>query len=75
MKFGRPDYNLKVLEKKIPANEPVFLLRAQDPAAAGAVRAWADKNEEAGGDSKLSELARKNADEMEAWQKKKPADM
>lgn len=57
---------------KASADEPVFVLRANDPAAPQAVRLWADMAE--GGSLHSPEKiagARNAADEMEAWQRKK----
>ncbi len=59
---------------KIPMEEPVFLLRAQDPAAANAVRFWASENLDRGGDKELSRIACEFADKMDAWPVHKLAD-
>lgn len=59
----------------IPGNEPVFLLRAQDKAAAITVRCWANANENLGGDPEFTQQARNWADKMEAWPVKKFADL
>lgn len=42
MQHARDDYNTRIQDSagKIPADEPVFLLRAQDPYAADAVQCW-----------------------------------
>jgi hypothetical protein len=76
MKHARNDYNNRIvdLEERIPADEPVFVLRAQDRVAAETVRIWANLNDDAGGDPYLSELARNHAIAMDAWPVKKPAD-
>lgn len=75
MKHARSDYNNANLDLHIPDDEPVFLIRAQDVVAADAVRAWADLNDAAGGDPKLSRLAREHATLMDQWPKKKHADL
>lgn len=79
MIHSRADYNrIQDPAGKIGEDEPVFLIRAHDEIAPEVVRAWADYNEEAGGDDELSRLARDHADLMEAWQKrhgKKLADL
>jgi hypothetical protein len=76
MKHAREDYNrIQDPEKKIPEDEPVFLIRAQDRASGLAVRAWADINISIGGDPKLSELAREHAKLMDDWTPKKKADL
>lgn len=79
MKHTRRDYD-RIQDPKnlIPQDEPVFLLRGQDVAAPGAVRAWADLNEVAGGDREMTISALKQAHDMEAWQAehgKKSADV
>jgi hypothetical protein len=51
----------------IPDDEPVFLLRGQDPAAAEAVMAWADAVESRGGDPVLAARVREWAMEMHAY--------
>lgn len=76
MLHPRKDYeHIQDPSGKIPANEPVFLLRAQDKVAARTVRAWADYNVDAGGDPALSKTAREYADKMDAWPVKKLADL
>lgn len=75
MKHARADYNQSDLDLRIPDDEPVFLIRAQDIVSGDAVRAWADLHDHAGGDPKLSRLAREHARLMDAWPKKKPADL
>jgi len=73
---ARMDYNdVVALDKKIPADEPVFLIRGQDAVGAHIVRQWADAFESAGGDPKLAESARAHALLMDAWPKKKLADV
>jgi hypothetical protein len=75
MKHQRADYQrFQDPERKIPQDEPVFLLRGQDKVAGDAVRAWADLNERNGGDRELSRLAREQAARMDAWPMKKLAD-
>lgn len=76
MIHGRDDYNGRIVDKegKIPQDEPVFFLRAQDMAAASTVRYWATLNEKHGGDASLSAAAREHAKKMDDWPVKKPAD-
>jgi hypothetical protein len=75
MKHAREDYmRIQDPEKKIPDDEPVFLIRAQDRASGPTVRAWADINESIGGDIELSRLAREHAKLMDDWKPKKKAD-
>lgn len=69
MLHAREDYNrIQDPEGKIPEDEPVFLLRAQDVNAPEVVENWAFANELRGGDPKLSELARAHAVRMREWQ-------
>lgn len=76
MKHARPDYmRIQDPDNKIPEDEPVFLIRAQDAVSGDAVRAWADLNQNSGGDPELSKRAREQAKEMDLWKTKKPADL
>lgn len=76
MIHARDDYNrIQDPSGKIPADEPVFLIRAQDISSAALVRKWAELNDENGGDSRLSDLARQHATRMDAWPVKKNADL
>jgi hypothetical protein len=59
----------------IPKDEPVFILRAQDKAAAQTVRYWADRHIELGGDPVLASMARSHARTMDLWPVKKLADL
>jgi hypothetical protein len=73
MKHARPDYDrIQDPANLIPEDEPVFLLRAQDHVAAEAVRFWASLQP---GGSELAKLARRHAEAMDAWPKKKIADI
>lgn len=75
MKYGREDYEGEGAEKKIPDEEPVFLLRGQDQCSAAAVRYWAALNELHGGDPEASRRAREQAELMELWPVNKVADV
>lgn len=71
MIHARPDYNrIQDPAGKIGADEPVFLLRAQDASAPETLRFWADENIRNDGDPALTRLAEMHADAMEDWQKK-----
>jgi hypothetical protein len=72
MDFGRNDYkdNIKCKPAFIPKDEPVFLLRARDPFAAGIVREWSDDLERCGGNPAMVQSARDHARKLEAWNKK-----
>lgn len=74
MLHARRDYDrIQDPHGKIPADEPVFLLRAQDGTAAHVVRFWAMLNAE--GDKNAVQLALDHADRMDAWPTKKQADV
>lgn len=81
MKHAREDYdNIQEITtngttRKIPADEPVFLIRAQDAVGAAAVRAWATLAEAAGAAKDIIKVALDHADKMDAWPKKKVADL
>lgn len=57
-----------------PAEEPTFVLRAQDLIAGHAVRAWADVAEKIGVDPEKVRSARRIADAMEQWPRRKVPD-
>lgn len=78
MKHAREDYNditTNGTTRKIPAYEPVFLLRAQDKFAAPAVRYWAALVEVQGADPAMVEAARAHARLMDLWPVKKTPDL
>lgn len=76
MKHAREDYNrIQDPAGLIPADEPVFLIRGQDAVGATAVRGWAHLHHVNGGSDTLYESAMRHADAMEAWPKKKRADL
>lgn len=88
MIHARNDYQrIQDLENKIPADEPVFLLRAQDQTAAETVRFWirqqkkihilepAKTEGEKHNRKKMLALATAHAYRMESWEPQKPADM
>lgn len=70
-------YNERVQDSAniIPENEPVFLLRAQDKVAAETLMFWIQKQERAGGDETMLQLAREHYAKFIAWPKKKLADI
>jgi hypothetical protein len=68
MKHLRKDYDdFALLDAKIPHDEPVFLLRGQDPSSAPAVREWAADAEDRGADPELCERVLDWADQMELY--------
>lgn len=60
--------------RTVPADEPVFLIRAQDIVGGAAVRAWANLAEAAGASRDILDQARAQASKMEAWPRKKVPD-
>jgi hypothetical protein len=71
MKTGRPDWDAMISAGGIPADEPVFLLRAQNDTAAETVRAWAELELAAGTPIAVVEQALRQADAMDRWPVKK----
>ena len=69
MKHARADYNrIQDPEGKIPQDEPVFLIRAQDITAPDVVRYWAQKALAANADGKIVATAMVQAERMQRWQ-------
>lgn len=70
MKFSRDDYDklIQCPDNLIPVDEPVFLLRGQDPAAPGALEAWASLAELKGASDEMVASARLHASVMREWQ-------
>lgn len=76
MKHSRKDYDrIQDPSGKIPADEPVFLLRAQDEVAWIVVLDWAVIAETRGVSPELVKQARDQAEKMRVWSKKKLPDM
>ena len=70
MKHAREDYNrIQDPAGLIPEDEPVFLLRGQDPLAPNLLIQWAKKLHLLGGDIKMAELVEDQAEAMIKWQK------
>lgn len=74
MKTGRDDWDAMIRVAGIPEQEPVFVLRAQDPSAAQAVREWAHLALQAGAPESIVEQALRQAERMDAWPVKKTPD-
>ena len=92
MIHARTDYQTRIQDSdnKIPADEPVFFIRAQDKTGAATVRFWvreqkkllaADRKANGGkpveseaGRKKAIALAEAHAFRMDDWPKKKAAD-
>jgi hypothetical protein len=69
MKHARDDYNrIQDPDGLIPADEPVFLLRAQDKLAPTVVEIWAKMLRAIGGDFEMVEKAMAQARAMQSWQ-------
>lgn len=79
MIFGRKDYDATIKETTngvlIPADEPVFLIRAQDHLGAEIVKLYATRMLGNGGNPKMVAQINEHAKQMEAWGKKKIADV
>lgn len=68
MKHARSDYDeIQDPRGKIPEDEPVFLIRAQDTVGAMTVMQWADWASDRGADPKLVAAVREHARSMESW--------
>lgn len=71
MRHAREDYQgIQDRHGRIPDDEPVFVLRAQDATAAAVVRFWASLQQP----GELKDMALVQADEMDRWPVKKIAD-
>lgn len=69
MIHAREDYNrIQDPQGRIPDDEPVFLLRAQDEFAPAVVADWARRACEGGADEKIVSLALAHAARMQEWQ-------
>lgn len=70
MKHARDDYNrIQDPSGKIPADEPVFLIRGQDMAGPQALREYAKAASALGASTKLVTLVLDHAKRMEEWQR------
>ena len=68
MLHAREDYNrIQDPEGKIPQDEPVFLIRAQDITAPSVVNFWAEQAERAGAKKNIIEAARAQSVRMLQW--------
>ena len=75
MKHARDDYNrIQDPESKIPMDEPVFLLRAQDILAEPLLRNYANAARILG-QHELAQKALDHADRMRDWPTKKVPDL
>lgn len=69
MKHARKDYDrIQDPEGKIPVDEPVFMLRAQDKVAPLVVEVWALAAELIGAKDNIVEAAFNHAEKMRVWQ-------
>lgn len=73
MLHARTDYDARIQDSDslIPANEPVFLIRAQDPLSEIVLKNYADLHELIGGPSELADTVREHANRMALWKNKK----
>jgi hypothetical protein len=70
MRHARPDYNrIQDPAGKIAADEPVFLLRANDMLASGPVRYYAAIAKDSGLDD-IAKMAYEWADRMDDWRER-----
>ena len=60
---------------KIPFDEPVFLIRAQDACSSATVRHWASLAEAYGAEAEIVDIAQRLAAQMEQWPIKKVPDI
>lgn len=76
MFHARKDYNERVQDSKniIPENEPVFLLRGQDPMAEETLNFYAASIEDNGADPAIVASVREQAIRMGEWSEKKIPD-
>lgn len=71
MKHARKDYDrIQDPEHKIPEDEPVFVLRAQDICAPPTVMVWAYMAELAGADPNIVLAAHNQVANMITWQQR-----
>lgn len=74
MKHAREDYNrIQDPENIIPEDEPVFLIRGQDPAAPNAVREYANQAAKQGASDAMIGACIRQATAMEQWQAEHPS--
>jgi len=70
MKHARADYDrIQDPSGKIPADEPVFLIRGQDLAAPDTLREWCRLAHKAGASNDIINKVMDQARAMEAWQR------
>lgn len=73
MIHARKDYDdLSALDAKIPADEPVFLIRGHDPLGALIVRTYARMAREYAVDEDLVKAINIHADKMATWAQEHP---
>ena len=76
MLHAREDYNrIQDPAGIIPADEPVFLIRAQDACGAETVEDWANHAEQYGANADIIAKARAQAKAMRSWPKHKCPDL
>ncbi len=72
MKHARKDYDrIQDPANLIPEDEPVFLIRGQDPCAPAALEAWCVVAEKNDVDAKMIQAVKEQAKAMQEWGDKK----
>lgn len=70
MKHARQDYNtVQDSSEKIPENEPVFLLRGQDPLSPKMLKTYAKRLKKLGGDPEMVQIVKDWAKTIKNYQK------
>lgn len=76
MIHAREDYDrIQDPSDKIPDDEPVFLIRAQDMISGDVLRDYSNRLERLNGDPVIIADVREHADKMDAWNIKKMPDL
>lgn len=74
MKHNRDDYNQRIQDTAgiIPDDEPVLLIRGQDPAGPAGAEAYANLAELSGAEPELVSRVKSQAEAMREWQRQYP---
>jgi hypothetical protein len=74
MKFPRTDYDNRIVDTagEIPDEEPVMIIRGQDPAAKYALEAYARAFQDMGGDHEHLVALNTHRQRMEEWAREHP---
>ena len=73
MLHAREDYNKRIQdnENKIPEDEPVFLVRAQDPSMISILETWIWRSRKLHVDDEMIKLVEDHKEKVIKWQKEK----